>query len=104
MPTPPGRSRKIRDKNEALALVAVDGMALKTCTKKLCNDIEVVVAALQSNGDAICYAAERIRRQKNPATMAVQNGSEIAFHAVSYFHDDLLVRSLAAQRCPGLAA
>lgn len=84
---------------------------LRDCSKTLQDDDVVVSEAIAAHGDAIQFASERIRKDRNMAIWAVQTGSAVAYKSVSlFFNDDPLIALLAVTRngwlytaiCPSL--
>ena len=79
---------KIKDKEIVLAAVQNDGDALDDAAEELQADKEIVLAAVQQNGFALVYAAEELQADKEIVLAAVKNEGEALDYAAEELQAD----------------
>jgi hypothetical protein len=70
----------LNDRNETLAAVKEDGMALRRASEEFKGDREVVLAAVRQYGAALLFASQELREDREVVLAAVrQNGEALLF-------------------------
>jgi hypothetical protein len=80
-----------------LAVVQIDGFALRFASEELKADREIVLAAVQNYGAALRYASDEVKADRDIVLDAVQNNRYALRHASEELKDDPFVKALASR-------